>query len=254
MQLQESKIKKESRTKSWDNLYIGITGANGSLGRALTKLFRVKGAYVIGLTHRPINYFNKSEDSPNEWIQWSCGEEVKLSKTLKRLDILIINHGVNRKGNQSTVDIDNSLEVNALSSWRLIKIFEEIAFNNKSKEASTKEVWVNTSEAEIQPALSPTYEISKRLLGEIVSIKWNNLSKEEKKYFKIRKLILGPFKSELNPIGIVDKEIIAKAILRKAASNANLIVATPNPITYILMPITELLRSGYCNFVRRYKQ
>ena len=34
---------------------VGITGASGSLGRELTKLFRQKGYKVIGFTHSKIN-------------------------------------------------------------------------------------------------------------------------------------------------------------------------------------------------------
>ena len=49
---------------------IGITGASGSLGKELTKLFRQKGYKVIGFTHRKIDSEINLE-SPNEWVKYS---------------------------------------------------------------------------------------------------------------------------------------------------------------------------------------
>ena len=72
---------------------IGITGASGALGKELTKLFRQKGFNVIGFTHSKTNSEIDLE-SPNEWIQWECGKESKLKKHLKKVDILILNHGI----------------------------------------------------------------------------------------------------------------------------------------------------------------
>ena len=42
-------------------------------------------------------------------------------------------------------------------------------------EEKARELWVNTSEAEIQPAASPAYELSKRLIGQLVSLRGANL-------------------------------------------------------------------------------
>ena len=39
------------------------------------------------------------------------------------------------------------------------------------RDAIRKEVWVNTSEAEVNPALSPLYELSKRATGDIVTLR-----------------------------------------------------------------------------------
>ena len=107
-----------------------------------------------------------------------------------------------------------AIEVNALSTCRLIKEYEKISLT-KNDSPKEKEIWVNTSEAEVQPAFSPGYEISKRLIGELVSLRKNNLNQEEKKIFKIRKLILGPFKSNLNPIGIMNSDFVARKIIQK---------------------------------------
>jgi len=63
---------------------VGITGASGSLGKELTKLFRQKGYKVIGFTHRKNNYETNLE-SPNEWIKWKCGKESSLKKQLEKI-------------------------------------------------------------------------------------------------------------------------------------------------------------------------
>ena len=65
----------------------------------------------------------------------------------------MINHGINPQGDQDPDTVDRALEINALSSWRLLRLFESIATGRGAEQPS--EVWVNTSEAEIQPALSP---------------------------------------------------------------------------------------------------
>ena len=72
---------------------VGITGASGSLGKELTKLFRKKGYKVIGFTHSKTDYKINFE-TPNEWVTWECGKESKLKEHLKKIDILILNHGI----------------------------------------------------------------------------------------------------------------------------------------------------------------
>ena len=149
---------------------VGITGASGTLGKELTKLFRKKGFTVIGFTHSKNN--NKlNSDSPNEWIEWECGKEVKLKKHLEKIDILILNHGIYSLGRQN-IDYEKSIEINSLSTFKLLNLFEEISTNYESE--TLKEIWINTSEAEIFPALNPSYEISKSLIGQLVSFKKNS--------------------------------------------------------------------------------
>ncbi len=245
--------KKDPLEKRLVNARIGITGANGSLGKALTKKLKQKGAYVIGLTHQDPKDLANSQDLPNEWMQWECGKETELESTFANIDILIINHGINPQGRQSTRDLNQSLEINALSSWRLIQCFEKSALNCQ-KDFTPKELWVNTSEAEIQPAFSPAYELSKRLIGQLVSLKGVNLSNKEKEAFSLRKLILGPFKSKLNPIGLMSSDWVASQIIFQANIGLKLIIVTPNPITYILVPINEVLRAIYYSLVKSINQ
>jgi len=233
----------------WHKCRIGITGANGSLGRALTKCLRDKGAFIIGITHGPIPREQTSSKQPQEWVSWQCGQEESLDKTLSELDILVLNHGINPKGRQSTNDLNEAIEINALSTWRLIERFETVMPNDQHY-LQPREIWVNTSEAEIQPALSPGYEISKRLIGQLVSLKWNNFKKDQHKTLKIRKLVLGPFLSELNPIGIMSAGFVANQVIRQAELGLSLIIVSPNPITYILMPLSEMTRAIYSGLAR----
>ncbi len=236
--------------KDWENLRIGITGASGSLGLALSKALREKGAFVVGLTHGSLEHAKAdSEDLPNQWIQWKCGEEQELKNIFKTLDVLILNHGINPRGALSNNEINKALEINALSTWRLINCFESIVLN-ESNSLEAKEIWVNTSEAEIQPAFSPTYEISKRLIGQLVSLKSSSLTDKETKKLKIRKLILGPFRSKLNPIGIMNSDLVARQIIFQASFPLRLMIVTPNPLTYILIPINEIIRFLYFKLLK----
>ena len=228
---------------------IGITGASGTLGKELTKLFRQKGYKVIGFTHSKNNYEINLE-SPNEWIKWECGKESKLKKHLKKLDILILNHGVYNLSRENT-NYENSIEINALSKFKFLSLFEDIARNNES--LIKKEIWINTSEAEILPALNPSYEISKSLIGQLVSFKKNLQDKNTKKKLIIKKIILGPFKSELNPIGIMSPKIVSKRIYDLANSKNYLIIISPNPLSYLIFPLREFLNLLYCQIIYKYK-
>ena len=240
---------KSSRFKG---LKIAITGANGSLGRSLTEELKAQGAYVVGLTHNKKNNEKSFSKKPNEWIYWSCGKEEILSKSLANIDILILNHGFNPKGMIDSNEINKAIEINSLSHWRLIEIFEDLAIsNNDLNKFTSKEIWVNTSEAEIQIAFSPAYEITKRLIGELVSLKKSKLLMEKRSQFIIRKLILGPFKSKLNPQGILSPEFVAKKIIQKAEKDDYLIIVSPNPITYLLMPVVESIRIFYSRFTKK---
>ncbi len=228
---------------------VGITGASGALGKELTKLFRQKGYKVIGFTHSKSN--SKVDlESPNEWIKWECGKESSLKKHLKKIDILILNHGIYNLSREN-INYENSIEINALSKFKLLNLFEEIARTNDS--LTRKEIWINTSEAEILPALNPSYEISKSLIGQLVSFKNNLLNEETKKKLIIKKIIIGPFKSELNPIGIMSPKFVSKKIYDFSNSKRFLIIISPNPITYILFPIKEFFNFLYCQIIYRYK-
>ena len=241
-----------SGNSRFKDLKIAITGANGSLGKFLIEEFKKNGAYVVGLTHSKRNENRSYEVAPDDWISWSCGQESLLSEKLSNIDILILNHGFNPKGNIDPNEINKAIEINSLSHWRLIQIFEESALNkNNSNQFNSKEIWINTSEAEIQIAFSPAYEITKRLIGELVTLKKSKLLIEKNNSLIIKKLILGPFKSKLNPQGLLSPEFVAKKVLTQAEKKDYLIIVTPNPITYFSMPIIEFTRILYARFINR---
>ena len=232
-------------------LKIAITGANGSLGKSLIEVLKKEGAHLIGLTHDKKNDSNSEGSKPDEWILWSCGKERLLSSSLANIDILILNHGFNPKGMIESNEINKALEINSLSHLRLIEIFEDLALSNNLNKYNSKEVWVNTSEAEIQIAFSPVYEITKRLIGELISLKKSKLLMEKRNSFIIKKLILGPFKSKLNPQGIMSPEFVAKKIVQKAKKEDYLVIVSPNPITHLIMPFVESIRILYSRFINK---
>ena len=240
-----------SGNSRFKGLRIAITGANGSLGGALVEILKKKGAYVVGLTHERKNSSSSSESNPDEWILWNCGKEEDLRHCLSSIDILILNHGFNPKQKINSIAINNAIEINSLSYWRLIEIFENLASSNNLNKLGQKELWANTSEAEIQIAFSPVYEITKRLIGELVSLKKSNLLMKQSKSFIIRKLVLGPFKSKLNPQGIMSPEFVARKIIQKAEKENYLIIVSPNPITYLIMPLVEIIRLLYTRFIKK---
>jgi hypothetical protein len=112
-------------------------------------------------------------------------------------------------------------------------------------------VWINTSEAEIQPAISPAYEVSKRLIGQLVSIRGAVRSERERSQLTIRKLVLGPFRSILNPVGVMNADFVAGQILFQAGLGSRLIVVTPNPLTLLILPLSELARRLYSRGLNR---
>ncbi len=232
-----------------EKINIGITGASGALGKSLTKKFKSKGYKITGFSH---NQFSNSlgESAPDEWVKWECGKEYLLKDKLKKIDILVLNHGVYQSGIDNT-NYQNSIEINALSKLRLLNIFEEIAINNQDDKR--KEIWINTSEAEILPAINPSYEISKLLIGQIITFKKYFLTKNQEKKFTIRKIILGPFRSNLNPIGIMTPDLVATLVYILSKVNTFLIIVSPNPLTYIVFPIKEFYFFIYCKLLIVFK-
>lgn len=108
-----------------------------------------------------------------------------------------------------------------------------------NKDIACKEVWVNTSEAEVNPAFSPLYELSKRTIGDIITLRRLDAP------CVVRKLILGPFKSNLNPVGVMSANWVAQQIVRQALADFRNIIVTINPITFIAFPIKEFFVSQY---------
>ena len=229
---------------------IGITGANGALSKALIKRFKNNGYKIIGFSHKRSNK-DSLDGEPNEWFYWKCGEESSLKKALQHVDILILNHGIYDQ-NINKQNFVNSIEINSLSKIKIINLFEEIALNKKNL-SSPKEIWINTSEAEIFPALSPSYEISKSLIGQVISFKKNLLPRSERGKLIFKKIILGPFKSDLNPIGIMKPDYLAFLIYLTSKLNIYLIIISLNPLAYLLFPLKEFYYLFYSKILKLIK-
>jgi monoglucosyldiacylglycerol epimerase len=212
---------------------VGITGASGALGQALVEELSRQGAKVIAFTT------NQTAIFPPETtvLAWQLGSESELLPQLEELDILIVNHGINVYGNRTPSAIYESYEVNTFSVLRLTELFINPML--KSLDKSTKELWINTSEAEVNPAFSPLYELSKRTIGDLITLQRLDAP------CIIRKLILGPFKSKLNPYGIMSSRWVAMAIVWLAKRDFRDIIVTINPLTYLLFPIREFWQSLY---------
>ena len=229
---------------------IGITGAGGSLGKALTKKFSSYGYKIIGFTHNK-NPQELVEGGPSEWVYWECGKEFLLENSLIKIDILILNHGIYES--ESEQNLEKSIEINAISKLKILKLFEKISLT-QSIDSSPKEIWINTSEAEILPALNPCYEISKSLIGQAITFKKNFNNQNNSKNLIIKKIILGPFKSDLNPIGIMSPELVANLIINISKFSNYLIIVSFNPLTYILFPLREFYFFVYYQFLKLIKQ
>lgn len=212
---------------------VAITGASGTMGRALIAALSKQGAKPIALTTSTAAQF----DPGVTVMSWQPGAEADLKAKLGRVDILVINHGVNVHGERTAAAIARSLEVNTLSALRLIDIFSETVETSAQK--AIKEIWVNTSEAEVNPAFSPLYETSKRLLGDLITLRRLDAP------CVIRKVVLGPFKSKLNPVGVMSPDWVAWAVVALAKRNVRNIIVTINPFTFLFFPIKEFSQSLY---------
>ena len=79
---------------------------------------------------------------------------------------------------------------------------------------------------------------------------WSAPASERVELPKLRKLVLGPFHSDLNPIGVMSADFVAGQILWQAEIGLPLIIVTPNPATLLVMPLVELGRLIYNRMFR----
>lgn len=225
---------------------VAITGASGTLGMALLRQWHRRGASLIALCHGSDPLELRDDEGrpiPLRQVHWQVGAEQELADLLREVDVLIVNHGINVHAARDADAVSSSLEVNALSAWRLLELFAGLVAEAPTGSGGRRrEFWLNTSEAEIQPAVSPLYEISKRLAGQLFSLRALDLAPA----LRLRRLVLGPFRSALNPIGLMNADWVAGQVLRQAWDwDLGLVIVTPNPLTYVLMPLTSLGRWLY---------
>ncbi len=224
---------------------IGITGASGTLGVEILKILHSNQAKIVAFSsqNKPIVLDINGHNLPVKTLVWETGKEYKLIDELSKIDILIINHGVNVNKKRTIESIKQSYEINTFSSCRLMDLFFQTIKTNRDR--ACKEIWVNTSESEVIPAFSPLYELSKRNLGDLVTLYRLDAP------CIVRKLILGPFKSKLNPVGIMSAKWVAKQIIKNVKKDYRDIIVTVNPITYLLFPLKEMLQSLYFRIFTR---
>lgn len=227
---------------SLKNKRIGVTGASGTLGKALLTQLHNAGAKVTAFTSSDTQVVLELAESklPVNTVSWAIGQESDILTELEKLDILIINHGVNVHAARNPEAIALSYEVNTFSVLRLLELF--LSTIKSGRDLVRKEVWVNTSEAEVSPAVSPLYELSKRASGDLVTLRRLDAP------CVIRKLILGPFKSNLNPIGVMSAEWVAKQIVNLARRDVRNIIITINPLTFVFFPLKEFCVATYYRF------
>ncbi|MEO1592625.1 MAG: bifunctional sterol desaturase/short chain dehydrogenase [Cyanobacteria bacterium J06632_22] len=218
---------------------VAVTGASGTMGRALIHELARQGAKPIAVTHSG----GVDIDGAVATLTWQVGHEAALRDRLQKVNILILNHGINVHSDRTAEAVEASLQVNALSACRLMDVF--FATVDKRTGVATKEIWVNTSEAEVNPAFSPLYETSKRLLGDLITLRRQDAP------CVIRKLVLGPFRSSLNPVGVMSAPWVARAIVALAKRDIRNIIVTINPLTYLLFPMKEMGQSLYFKLFSR---
>ncbi len=229
---------------SLKNKNIAVTGASGTLGQALVAQLVGQGAKVIALTTNAAAAQGQSLFPDKvKVVPWQIGAEAELLTQLQSVDILIINHGINVGDDRTIAAIEQSYSVNTFSVLKLTELF--LGTVTGPTATATKELWINTSEAEVNPAFSPLYELSKRAIGDLITLQRLDAP------CVIRKLILGPFKSQLNPVGVMSAEWVAKAIVAAAKRDVRNIIITINPLTYIAFPLHELAQSCYFRWLTR---
>ena len=227
---------------SLKNKRIAVTGASGTLGIALLTQLHLAGAKVTALTSSEteitLNISGQKIAIPT--ISWQIGQEAALLEQLGKIDILVLNHGVNVHRQRNHQAIAKSYEVNTFSTLQLMELFFQTV--KSDRDMVRKEVWVNTSEAEVNPAFSPLYELSKRATGDLVTLCRLDAP------CVVRKLILGPFKSKLNPVGIMSANWVAQQVVNLARRDVRNIIVTINPLTFILFPFKEFFLANYFKF------
>lgn len=224
---------------SLKNKRIAVTGASGTLGQALLTQLHLAGAKVTALTSSTTEIALNLPTGclPIETVVWRSGEEAQLREKLAKIDILVVNHGINVQGKRDSCAIAQSYEINTFSVLRLIDVFCQTITSDR--DTVRKEIWVNTSEAEVNPAFSPLYELSKRAIGDLVTMRRLDAP------CVIRKLILGPFKSNLNPVGVMSADWVAKQIVNLVKRDVRNIIVTINPLTFLLFPCKEFFVANY---------
>jgi len=220
---------------------VAITGASGALGSALRKGLQRRGATVIGISRSlaPPASADDGGGPIQDWLVWNGHVDAALETLLLTVDVLVINHGINPLGRRDAKAIAETLQANLVSAQALVDLFLRQTHQLPDQRRVHRELWVNTSEAEVGPAFSPIYEVSKRSLGTLLTLQSLDAP------CIIRRLVLGPFRSGLNPYGPMSAGFVAERILDLAAWDLRLIIVSFNPCTYLLAPLAMVMDALY---------
>ena len=106
---------------------IAVTGASGTLGIALLKQLHLRGAKVTALSSssNTIDLDLEGEKLPIKTISWQTGKEAELATVLEKIDILIINHGINVHQARNADAVSKSYEINTFSAWKLMETLKK---------------------------------------------------------------------------------------------------------------------------------
>ena len=138
---------------------------------------------------------------------------------------MILNHGIKNDDKLTSSHLKNIFDINTFSHMVLTEIFLELQDENEV----FKEVWVNTSEAEFFPVMSPSYELTKKALGDFCV--QHMLSSN----CIFRKLVLGPFRNATYPKRPFSAQLYAWWIIFFAKRDFRMIVVSLNPLTHIFV-------------------
>jgi len=187
-----------------------VTGTSDSLRRALLFELHSKGAKVIALTssEQTVTLNVNGESLPVKTINWQVGKELELAAELEKVDILIINRSIDVHGERTLLEL----------FLTTVRTNEDIA---------TKEVWLNALEAEVSRAFSPIHELTKQAFADLVTLHQADAP------CVLRKIILGPFKSPLNPKGEMSADWVAKQIINLAQRDVRNIIISFNFWVYL---------------------
>jgi hypothetical protein len=219
---------------------VAVMGAEGALEQALIKHLIEVDARVIALTSfqtGPITIEVADKLLALETISWQVECEQDLSKVLEQADVLVLNHGVNVYDQRTEQVVMKSFEVNTWPCYYLLELF--LSTVRISEDIAKKEAWVVCFEAEIAPAQSPLYELSKRSLDELVTLRRLDAP------CIIRKILIDGFRSKRSVTKYLSANWVAKQIINAVKRDIRNVIISYYPWSYIVHPVREFLVSNY---------
>ena len=191
---------------------VAITGASGALGQAL-----LRPGTAAAPTGRP-DPRHHAADAPGRGRRGDSLAPAHLAGGRRRrhwnrcwrsVDVLVLNHGVNLYGARDSAAVAASLEVNALSSWRLLELFAR--WSSGGRVNGRRDIAPRCGSTPRKRRSSRPSALSTRS----ASACWGSCSAcgpwiWRQPGLRLRRLVLGPFRSALNPIGLMSSGFVAR--------------------------------------------